>query len=433
MQIMRTLIAVGVGLLCAAAPAGADSIAYIKDNNIWLARADGRGQVQITHDGTATTPYRSPSQADSGTIAAGHGGDLVTLAQTGQPLAQFSPPTATDSTGHVIQDVPQQVAISPNGQMIAYVYSQPSCPPAGPCGVRQEMLYSAPDHTTPVATYGEQTNLTNPSWIDNNRVLAFGGHFHQVNVDSPGGGNDDAAYWFDDPGNEDISDGELSRQGDRLAFVRSYGPGTHIAVYHVSAGVGGATPVAACFTGTDPSLAGPSWSPDGTKLAFQDSQGIEVMPIPSVLDGDCPGAATSSVVLPGASAPDWGPADIRADAGTWTPTHVGTPPPPPAATLSVSTARQIRLTAVARTGLIIHARASTRGSLTATATLGRRTLARAGATTAGRQTATIRLPLTRSTLRAMRRSRTTQLAVTVTLTPATGSRITRTVTIRVTR
>ena len=95
----RTLIAAGVGLLCAAAPAGADSIAYIKDNNIWLARPDGSGQVQITHDGTATTPYRSPSQADNGTIAAGHGSDLVTLAQTGQPLAEFAPPTATDSTG----------------------------------------------------------------------------------------------------------------------------------------------------------------------------------------------------------------------------------------------------------------------------------------------------------------------------------------------
>ena len=432
MHITRTLIAAGVGLLCAAAPAGADSIAYIKDNNIWLAHPDGSGQVQITHDGTATTPYRSPSQADNGTIAAGHGSDLVTLAQTGQPLAEFAPPTATDSTGEVIQDVPQQVTIAPDGHMLAYVYSQPSCPPAAPCGVRQEMLYSAPDHTTPVATYGEQTNLTNPTWIDNSRVLAFGGHFHQVNIDSPGGGNDDATYWFDDPGNEDIGDGELSRQGDRLALVRSYGPGTHIAIYHVSRGVGGVTPVAACFTGTDPSLAGPSWSPDGTELAFQDAQGIEVMPIPSVVDGDCPGAASSTVILAGASAPDWGPADIRANAGTWTPKHTA-PPPPPAATLVVSAARHLSLAAAARTGLVIRARASTRGRLAATVTLHRRTLARSSATTDGRRTATIRLHLTRSTIRALRKAPTTQLAVTIRLTPATGSHITRTATIRITR
>ena len=294
------------------------------------------------------------------------------------------------------------------------------------------MLYSAADHSTPVATFGEQTNETNPTWIDNSRVLAFGGHFHQVNVDSPGGGNDDAAYWFDDPGNEDIGDGELSRQGDRLALVRSYGPGTHIAVYHVGGEVGGPTPIAACFTGTDPSLAGPSWSPDGTKLAFADSAGIEVMPIPSVIDGDCPGAASSSVILHGATAPDWGPADIRPDAGTWTPTHVGPFPPPPAR-LSVSAPRQVRLGAVARAGLLIRARASTRGRLTATAVLGRRTLARARVTTDGRRTATLRLFATRTTLRSLRRSRATQLAVTVTLTPTTGHLIVRTVTVRLMR
>ncbi len=332
MHFTRSLIAAGVGLLCAAAPAGADSIAYIKDNNIWLAHPDGSGQVQVTHDGTSIAPYRSPSQADDGKIAAAHGGDLVTLAQTGQPLAEFAPPTATDSTGQLVQDVPQQVAISPDGHMIAYVYSQPSCPPGAPCGVRQVMLYSAADHTTPVAAYGEQTNLTNPTWIDNNRVLAFGGHFHQVNIDSPGGGNDDARYWFDDPGNEDIGDGELSRQGDRLALVRSYGPGTHIAVFHVNGSVGGATPVPACLTGTDPSLAGPSWSPDATKLAFADSQGIEVMPIPSVLDGDCPGAASSTIVVPGRQCARLGPRRHprqrrHLDAGARRPAAPCRPPP----------------------------------------------------------------------------------------------------------
>lgn len=97
------------------------------------------------------------------------------------------PPAATDSTGHTIQDVPQQVAISPDESRIAYVYSQPSCPTGAPCGIRQELLYSYSDRTTPAAAVGEQTNLTNPSWIDNNRVLAFSGHFRQVNIDSPDG------------------------------------------------------------------------------------------------------------------------------------------------------------------------------------------------------------------------------------------------------
>src|SRR5512142_667690 len=96
---VRTLALSALLTLAAAAPAAADSIAYIKDNNIWLANPDGSGQVQITRDGTGVTPYRSPSQADDGTIAAGHGGEIVRLAQSGKVLAQFAPPTATDSTG----------------------------------------------------------------------------------------------------------------------------------------------------------------------------------------------------------------------------------------------------------------------------------------------------------------------------------------------
>jgi dipeptidyl aminopeptidase/acylaminoacyl peptidase len=434
MSFIRMLAVSGLLGLVAAAPAAADSIAYIKDNNIWLANPDGSGQVQITHDGTAAAPYRSPSQADDGTLAAGHGSDLIKLAQSGKVLAQFAPPPATDSTGQTIDDVPQQVAISPDGSRLAYVYSQPSCPPGAPCGVRQELLYSYSDRTTPVATFGEQTNLTNPSWIDANRVLAFGGHFRQVNIDSPDGGNDDAAHWFDDAGNEDVGDGELSRQGDRLALVRSYGENTHLAIYHVAGGAGGPAPEAACYTGTDASLAGPSWSPDGTELAFQDSQGIEVMPLPQVVAGDCPGAASSTVILPAATAPDWGPAAIGSDAGTYvapqhaSPPHVS-PPPVERARLSASLPRAVSLKAAGR-GIVILARGSVSGRITASARLGRRAVATTSSPASAGALVRVRLRLGRASLKLLRRRHATQLTITIALTPATGSRVTRTATVR---
>ena len=57
----------GVALLPAVA--SAESIVYVKDANVWLADAGG-SQYQVTTDGTAEHPYRSPSQADDGTIAA---------------------------------------------------------------------------------------------------------------------------------------------------------------------------------------------------------------------------------------------------------------------------------------------------------------------------------------------------------------------------
>jgi hypothetical protein len=442
MRVVRTLAASGLLLLGVTAPASADSIAYVKDNNIWLANPDGSHQVQVTRDGTAAVPYRSPSQADDGRIAAGHGGEIVKLAQSGQVLARFAPPTATDSAGQVVEDVPQQIAMSPSGSRIAYVYSQPSCPVGAPCGVRQVMLYSYPDRTTPASEFGQQTGLTNPSWIDDHRVLAFGGHFHQVNVDSPGGGDDDASYWFDDPGNEDVADGELSRAGDRLALVRSYGPGTHIAIYQVD-GIGGPAPDPACYTGKDASLTGPSWSPDGSKLAFADSEGIEVLPLPQVVPGDCPGAGSSAVILPGASQPDWGPAAIGADAGTWTPgpglaAQGGQPTSQPSGpvaglTLQVLVPRRFSLKTAVRSGVVIRIRSSMEGRIAATASVKRRSVAGKTVTATAGTTVRVRLHVKRVSLAWLRRSHVKKITLSVTLRPVSGNRVTRTATIRITR
>lgn len=57
-------------LLATACPAAADSVVFSRDNNIWLSNSDGSGQYQVTLDGTPSSPYSSPSQADDGTIVA---------------------------------------------------------------------------------------------------------------------------------------------------------------------------------------------------------------------------------------------------------------------------------------------------------------------------------------------------------------------------
>ena len=238
---MRTRTAVAAlaaaASLATAAPAAADSIAYVKGHDVWIANPDGSGQYQVTRDGSATRPYRSPSQADDGTIAASHGDDIVRLRQNGQVLSSFDPPGTTDSAGQYIDGVPVDVAVSPDGRMVAFTYYQYGCPPAAPCGGRSVTLYSHSDRATPVAQFGKQFRR-NPSWVSNGRALHFGGFLSQVNYDSPGGGNDDDVHWFDDQDinspSTDLGDGELSRAGDRLVTLRNYGPDTHLQFYKVN-------------------------------------------------------------------------------------------------------------------------------------------------------------------------------------------------------
>src|SRR5437763_14482898 len=70
MRLAPAVVACCAMLLLAAGPAAADSLVFSRDNNIWLSTADGSGQYQVTLDGTPSSPYSSPSQADNGTIAA---------------------------------------------------------------------------------------------------------------------------------------------------------------------------------------------------------------------------------------------------------------------------------------------------------------------------------------------------------------------------
>jgi hypothetical protein len=114
-------------------------------------------------------------------------------------------------------------------------------------------------------------------------------------------------HWFDDyevvgqPDATDLGDGELSTQGDKLALVRSYGSDTHIVWYTTN---GSALPAMQCATGKLEGLYGPTWAPDGQSLAWGEPDGVWVKP--SALD--C--TVQPSLVIPGATEPDWGPAGV---------------------------------------------------------------------------------------------------------------------------
>lgn len=293
------------------ATASTGSIVYIKDHNVWLAKSDGSGQYQVTRNGTADSPWRSPSQADDGTIAASHYDQIVRMKQNGTVLNAINPPPLENSVSHMVDGVPVKVAISPNGKLITWTFVTYECPVGVSCGARAVTGYTAADRLTDPSLHGS-TYFTDPSWIGNSRTLQSGGYGSQVNFHEPGAG--EPVHWFDDSdyaeNDTDLSDAELSPDGTRLAAVRGYGNSTHIIWYSVSgnakSGPAPAAPSPECLTGELEGLAGPAWSPDSKALVWEEPDGIWLKPNVAVCDSPQP-----SLLISGGSEPDWGPAAVN--------------------------------------------------------------------------------------------------------------------------
>jgi hypothetical protein len=82
---------------------------------------------------------------------------------------------------------------------------------------------------------------------------------------------------------DDLGDGELSRDGRRLATT--------------------------FFYGADAKLADPSWSPDSKSIAVQSKDGIEVLRFTAYGAGLCETAGSGKVIVRTGQTPEWGPAD----------------------------------------------------------------------------------------------------------------------------
>jgi hypothetical protein len=138
-----------------------------------------------------------------------------------------------------------------------------------------------------------------------------------VNIDTLDSGEDyNYVHWFDGP--EDTGDGELSRDGTRLATTFSYGSNLRIEFFNVHGDAKTSIPDAkysCAFDTPDPNFGDPSWSPDSKSVAWQDSEGIETIGFATMDDGveyggtGCTSTGPSKLIVPGGTEPDWGPAD----------------------------------------------------------------------------------------------------------------------------
>ncbi len=285
------LIAAGAAAVAAPLPATAiaDSILYVDQGNVWTSRPDGSGKLQLTDGGS----WHSPTQADDGTFAAVQGtGPIQLFARDGRPLHTITTAEAKSGDGGTFAPRPVELSLSPDGSKLAYAYVAGSCPPGSTCGsIQRSTFYTDTNVTTatPISVYGNQFSVHNPEWVTNSRTLVFGGYGSQVSIDDLGPGDYSQVPWMKP--DHDMGDGEVTRDGRRLAATVDYGADLKIGFYEVVGDVRSelppAQPIAACYTGKDVGLADPSWSPDGSSVAFRASSGLEVMRFTSFGGGTC--------------------------------------------------------------------------------------------------------------------------------------------------
>jgi hypothetical protein len=297
--------------------ARAGSIVYTKANNVWIANPDGSGEYQVTTDGTADVPYRSPSEDNNGVIAAARGSQLVRMRQDGQVLSSFQP--ATDTYSGVPMNTPFAPVISPDGSKIAYFYDSYACLYAGTCQGRAMTEISNSNQATDPSVYGHVFDRKYPVWVTGSRLMLFGGFSIAISLFDLG--SSDAQVWVpcDTPSDPTCSgsynqasdaEGVFSPQHDKLVVVRVSSGGTYLGLYNVTGdpttGPPPPAPTLACQTNTaDASLSTPSFSPDGRQLIYTDAQGVWQMDIPSTLNSDGSNCGsitiTTSPIIPGGS------------------------------------------------------------------------------------------------------------------------------------
>jgi hypothetical protein len=414
MLLLRLLLPLGVAagalLGTPAHAATTGSIAYVKDDNLWVMTADGAKRHQITSDGSAGfAAWRSPSFAADGSLWASNRNDLVHLTQAGQVLKRIDPPAHSDSTGSPIDGVPLWVDASPDGSKVAYGYAHHTCPVGASCGARSVVGITDATGATPASRYGTELNMREPSWYGDGELVVFGGAGQQINTDTPSSA---FAHWFDhtsiwpQAASADLEDGAVSPDRRRLAVMRTDGGDRKVFTFELAGEPGAGLPAPACAAGpVAASDADPTWSPDSTSIAVATPLGVEVGDFSVRGEAGCGAATWATVAPPGSHSPDWGHAAFDP-----TPKPATQPDTPKPGTNPVTTPKPQPAAPGVRKGKVTRHGRTLRATLTCEAVCrytakfkqGNRVVAtRKGTANAGR-TVTVRVTLSAKALKALR-------------------------------
>jgi hypothetical protein len=428
---LRRLATAGAAALAlaAAAPAvaSADSILYVRAGDLFLSSPDGARTFQVT----ATGGWEYASQSDDGSvIVASRSRRLFVLDRTGGVVREL--PTVI---GSIWWQGPFEPQVSPDGRHVAYQYYTTTT------GVMQTGTAYA-NVNGDGGTHELHTGWGYPAWIDDTTLM----HSDPPNalsmdviirrLDQP---NNEGDQWFrhsdERYGDLRLRDGAI--HGDTLAFVGGE-DGEFLALYRFDGAPGEHAPEY-CWHYTDPSgrFESPSFSPGGGALAWDEADGIWVGPMAD-FSQSCqqPAAGAQKLVIPGGRYPDWSAADVpparvvdvpdvprtpsgnvpRSDPGTTPRSGSGGGEGKGASGDAVKprlAAAKAKLAAALARGLVVQVR-NGRGRVALTATVDARTARKAGlgrravkvaagAATAKRGSATVRLRFTRAAAKRLKR------------------------------
>jgi hypothetical protein len=383
--------AVAATALVAAPAAQADSIAYIKGGNVFLSTSDGSRQYQVTADGG----YSTVSQADSGRMVALRGDKIVHLERDGRVIAEIATPVSTTTDPTMQFKGPFDPEISPDGRRVAYTYYwqytgyDPYCNPSTNCYVKR--LYHGTGFTDPnrLTAWDEPGFLRRSGWIDaawvDNSTVLLSNPYILPNEDTVLWSPDDPdslQRWFQDHEYKgDVKDAAISRDKSALATVTSSGGRMSI-----SRTVGGFYPnyPTRCFEAAidvaGDGYSSPTFNADGSRLYWAATlDGIHAASLPKFAADSC-GTLTDggTLLIPGATHPSWGPADVPPARATPTPPPPAQPTPAPAqpgASPKLAIAKA-KLAAALKKGIVVRLSGAKAGRHTLTAKLGRTAVAK---------------------------------------------------------
>jgi hypothetical protein len=404
------LTAAAAGLLLAASPAAADSIAYVRDGDVWLSTTDGSRQYRVTADGG----YSTVSQADSGRLVALRGTRIRHLERDGSVIADIGTPVSNDDPAMSFRG-PYEPEISPNGKRVSYSYYwqykgyDPYCNPGNGCYVQR--LYHGTAFTDPnrLTAWDEpgfqrQSGWIYSSWVDDDTVLLSHPSV-QPNEDvvlaSPNSKDGFRRWFVDHQYHDTITDATISR--DRSAMATVTADGASLSILRSEGLFYPGYPVR-CFEATGPAgkFASPTFDPSGTRLYWAEGDGVHAVTLPKFGAGCGNVADAPRLLVPGGSNPAWGPADVPPPRAATPPATPGAPPSAPTPIASTPgggagprarlSASRVRLRDALRRGVAIRVTGARPGRHVLSARLGRTKVAGGSARIAadGRGRATLR-------------------------------------------